>query len=67
MFASSAHFLNRFQQLNLISIEAQNFKLFHNYLFKSLVTNYNNKIRIDSVIFGLLPNVCETCNFRKKF
>ena len=37
--------------------------MFHNYLFKSLVTNYINKTRIDSVIFGLLPDVCETCKF----
>ena len=36
--------------------------MFHNYIFKSLVTNYINKIRIDSVIFGLLPDVCETCD-----
>ena len=40
-----------------------NLKLFHNYLFKSLVTNYINKTRIDSVIFGLLSDVCETCKF----
>ena len=37
--------------------------MFHNYLFKSLVTNYINKTRINSVIFGLLPDVCETCKF----
>ena len=63
MFVSSGHFLAPFQQFNLISIQPHNLKLFHNYLFKSLVTNYINKIRIDSVIFGLLPDVCETWNF----
>ena len=59
MFVSSGHFHLPFQQYNLISISSQKLKLFHNYLFKSLVTNYMNKIRIDSVIFHLLPDVCE--------
>ena len=60
MFVSSGHFLAPFQQFNLISLEAPNLKLFHNCLFKSLVTNYINNKRIDSVIFGLLLDVCET-------
>ena len=60
MFVSFGHFFNPFQQFHLISIEAQKLKLFHDYLFKSLVTNYINKIRIDSVIFCLLLDVCET-------
>ena len=34
------------QQFNLISISAQKLKLFLNYLFKSLVTNYMNGIRL---------------------
>ena len=34
--------------------------MFQNFLFKSTVTDYINKIRIDSVIFDLLPDVCET-------
>ena len=34
--------------------------MFQNFLFKSIVTDYINKIRIDSVIFDLLPDVCET-------
>ena len=59
MFVSSGHFHLPFQQSNLISISSQKLKLFHNYLFKSLVTNYMNKIRIDSVIFHLLPDACE--------
>ena len=60
MFVSFGHFFTPFQQFDLISIEAQKLKLFHDYLFKSLVTNYINKIRIDSVIFCLLLDVCET-------
>ena len=44
-------------QFNLISFYAQNLKLFHSFLFKSLVTNYINKIGIDLVIFGLLFDV----------
>ena len=68
MFVSSGHFHLPFQQYNLISISSQKLKLFHNYLFKSLVTNYMNKIRIDSVIFHLLPDVCENflINFLEK-
>ena len=57
---SSGHFLTPFQQ-------EQKSKLFHNYLFKSLVTKYPNKIRIHSVIFCLLPDACETCNFLINF
>ena len=45
------------RQFNLISFYAQNLKLFHSFLFKSLVTNYINKIGIDLVIFGLLFDV----------
>ena len=67
MFVSSGHFHLPFQQSNLISISSQKLKLFHNYLFKSLVTNYINKTRIDSVIFRLLPDVYETCDFLINF
>ena len=45
------------RQFNLISFYAQNLKLIHSFLFKSLVTNYINKIGIDLVIFGLLFDV----------
>ena len=45
------------RQFNLISFYAQNLKLFHSFFFKSLVTNYINKIGIDLVIFGLLFDV----------
>ena len=71
MFMSSGHFLAPFQQF---LYKTQKLKLFHDYLFKSLVTNYINKRRIDSIIFCLLVDVCETyevlinfpenCNFQ---
>ena len=61
MLVSSGHFLAPFQQFNLISIYAQNLKLLHSFLFKSLDTNYINIIGIDSVIFGLLSDSGETC------
>ena len=60
MFVSSGHFLAPFQQFNLISIYAQNLKLFHSFLFKSLDTNYINIIGIASVIFGFLSDSGET-------
>ena len=55
MFVPSGNFLAPFQQFNLTFIKAQKLKLFRNYLFKSAVTNYINKIRTDSVIFRFLP------------
>ena len=60
MLVSSGHYLAPFQQFNMISIYAQNLKLFHSFLFESLDTNYINKIGIDSVIFGLLSHSGET-------
>ena len=67
MFVSSGHFLAPLHQFNLIFIQAQELKLFNNYLFKSLVTNYINRIKIDSIIFRLLPDACETSDFLINF
>ena len=45
---------------NLISVYVRNLKLFYSFLFKSLVTNYVNKMGIDLGIFSLLSDVGET-------